>query len=484
MAWSWKSLRNHNTSEHVTSAGHLYRWHYKPRRPARSELSISANLPVDFCIAKENRFHRFAKRLGFASEFQTGDAEFDATYYIESDDPSLWHALGSADVRRSVYRIFAIGDTIRVAARRDRLTVAMAIATPDPDPYRANEIVRELLVIESRIAGALFPDGARSRTLARRANVASSAIAVSLVAALIAWVALPYRLIATGPMVEAALLFALVPIVSSLFLIRMLFAGSARGASVLGIFLLCGVAGAAVATCDVLYAANFYYDTSESAIAIQQIDGTEFDSGRNPRFYLLTADPSRPERTLRLPWGSSVDDRIHRGDEIRIEVHPGRLGFPWIEGYEVYFRTAESFERVAVDHQRKCDGGSLDDCLALGRLYHEGQGVPRDEARAADLLRRACDGAKCEACSDLGVHFENGLGVEADHARAAHLYDQACSAGVPVGCSNLAGMLIRGRGIPADWTRARELYESACAAGIASACESAGRLERAVSGAR
>jgi TPR repeat protein len=46
----------------------------------------------------------------------------------------------------------------------------------------------------------------------------------------------------------------------------------------------------------------------------------------------------------------------------------------------------------AVDAQ---DGPS---CLFLGRLYHIGDGVPRDEQRAINLLEKACNLGVQPAC--------------------------------------------------------------------------------------
>ena len=394
MAWGSKRWRN-STTDHVTSAGDSYRWHYETSsryRAARSKVSISANVPIDFRIAKENSFHRFAKWLSFASEFQTGDDKFDETYYIESDDASFWHLLGTPDVRRSVHRIFVWNGCTELAARHGRLTVTMARATPDPAVAEADDLVPHLLAIGSRIAEIPCSDGSRGRTLASSATVAMTTITGLGVAAVTVGGALPYQLVAKGPMIAAALFFALLPIVLALFVIQMRFAGSARGASVLGTFLAVGVAGTAVATYDALYAVNFYYDTAESRIATQRIDGTEVDSGRYRRYYLRTADPSRPNRTLRLPSSEYLNEFVHRGDEIRIEIHPGRLGFPWIGDYHVELRTQESFDRAAVVYRRECDRGSPGDCFFLGKAYREGRGVARDLALAAELFGCAATG--------------------------------------------------------------------------------------------
>jgi TPR repeat protein len=41
----------------------------------------------------------------------------------------------------------------------------------------------------------------------------------------------------------------------------------------------------------------------------------------------------------------------------------------------------------------------MDDCVALGSLYAEGDGVVKDAAKAKALFQKACDGGEPRACS-------------------------------------------------------------------------------------
>jgi TPR repeat protein len=62
-----------------------------------------------------------------------------------------------------------------------------------------------------------------------------------------------------------------------------------------------------------------------------------------------------------------------------------------------------------------------------------GQGVPRDEPRAAQLFREAAEGGIARAAYNLGVLYARGAGVPADAAQAAAWYERAARGGDPYG---------------------------------------------------
>jgi hypothetical protein len=103
-----------------------------------------------------------------------------------------------------------------------------------------------------------------------------------------------------------------------------------------------------------------------------------------------------------------------------------------------------------------------------------GQGVPKDPARARPIAERACSSGTLRACNVLALLFEHGDGGPKDEARAVELYERACSGGELRACANLASVRREGRlGQPRDPSRAAELYEKACSGGIAFACTGA-----------
>jgi TPR repeat protein len=170
---------------------------------------------------------------------------------------------------------------------------------------------------------------------------------------------------------------------------------------------------------------------------------------------------------------------------------------------------------------RACDRRDGSACLALARLYEEGTGVDKSDARATSLLGRACDVGSAEGCEriaarydvDRATHVETELAAELfaracaggrdeacfraarlfegrgrsssrtstsftlrsssdlrDDARAAALYARACDGGHAQACEDLALMCEGDRGVPRDRARAASLQQKACDGGIAVAC--------------
>ncbi|HEX8794430.1 MAG TPA: tetratricopeptide repeat protein [Polyangiaceae bacterium] len=126
--------------------------------------------------------------------------------------------------------------------------------------------------------------------------------------------------------------------------------------------------------------------------------------------------------------------------------------------------------------ERECDAGSADRCRRLAATYALGQGVDKDETRAAALYEHACDMKDASACVFAGQMYEFAHGVAKDDARAARFYERACDQQWAPGCYNLAIMYERGTGVPQDRARAADLYQVACTAGAKQACDKAREL--------
>ena len=60
-------------------------------------------------------------------------------------------------------------------------------------------------------------------------------------------------------------------------------------------------------------------------------------------------------------------------------------------------KSSEEAQRLTSE----CDQGKYASCVPLGRMYVDGRGVTKDEARAVALFQRACEGGVAEACAKL-----------------------------------------------------------------------------------
>ncbi len=105
-------------------------------------------------------------------------------------------------------------------------------------------------------------------------------------------------------------------------------------------------------------------------------------------------------------------------------------------------RAEQLWKRYAAEVEQGCEEGLNIVCSMAGSLYAEGKGVPKDPERAQKLRQRAADGLRevCEraldpgACSMVARMDEQGEGVERDLARAAVFYGQACQAKDEMAC--------------------------------------------------
>lgn len=79
--------------------------------------------------------------------------------------------------------------------------------------------------------------------------------------------------------------------------------------------------------------------------------------------------------------------------------------------------------------------------LYLAYAYLQGQGVPRDEARAFHWYGRAARNGIADAQYQLGLMYELGIGVAADQAEADYWYGQAVGQGFCPGELSAGGAL-------------------------------------------
>ena len=103
----------------------------------------------------------------------------------------------------------------------------------------------------------------------------------------------------------------------------------------------------------------------------------------------------------------------------------------------------------------------------LGQSYLKGEGVAKDEAKGAELIKKAA------ANSDhphiywyLGFMYQAGWGVERDYAKAVEWYRKSAEKGYRLGQNRLAQMYRDGLGVKQDYAKAAELFTKAAEQGM------------------
>jgi TPR repeat protein len=118
----------------------------------------------------------------------------------------------------------------------------------------------------------------------------------------------------------------------------------------------------------------------------------------------------------------------------------------------------------------QCDHGSMTSCSILGRSYALGRGVPKNLARATELLTKACAAGVNPACGRLGQ-----IAVEAhDDAKGYPLLLQACSGGWVEGC-RIAGTYAMLKPSPLA-PKVGDMFKRSCLGGQPEGCWSLGAV--------
>jgi len=91
---------------------------------------------------------------------------------------------------------------------------------------------------------------------------------------------------------------------------------------------------------------------------------------------------------------------------------------PFLKSAEAAAPVARRQVKSFVDLQRLADHGDADAQWQLGVRYHNGEGVPRDDARAMQWFLRAAEQGHVIAQATLGAYYWAGRGVPPDLSKA------------------------------------------------------------------
>ena len=99
--------------------------------------------------------------------------------------------------------------------------------------------------------------------------------------------------------------------------------------------------------------------------------------------------------------------------------------------------TAVSLHAAGCDTsglQKSCDAGDFESCDNLGLAYIgiklEECDLDKNYEKAFALFKKACDAGYVRACVNLGVAYRKGEGVKKDEPKAAKLYKKPAIAGI------------------------------------------------------
>jgi len=127
------------------------------------------------------------------------------------------------------------------------------------------------------------------------------------------------------------------------------------------------------------------------------------------------------------------------------------------------------YQTAYAEFLRLAQTGDSNAETALGILYDDGHGIPKDQSVAAMWYRKAAEKGNPQAQLNLGIHYEQGQGVEQDYAVAFGWYRKAAEQGYAPAQVALGTLYYRGRGVAQEKRQANAWFQRAAEQGNAAA---------------
>jgi TPR repeat protein len=132
--------------------------------------------------------------------------------------------------------------------------------------------------------------------------------------------------------------------------------------------------------------------------------------------------------------------------------------------------------KAARLYKQASDVGDAQATLNLGAMYYEGRGVAKNYAEALVLFRKAASLGDAQAMTNLGVMYGAGQGVMKDNAQSLHWLEQAADRGNSSALTFLAIRYEEGNGVAKNESEAARLYRKAVDLGNDQAMLNLGKL--------
>lgn len=146
--------------------------------------------------------------------------------------------------------------------------------------------------------------------------------------------------------------------------------------------------------------------------------------------------------------------------------------------YEQGNGVPKDYARAVNWYREAADQGDAEGQFRLGGMYYEGHGVPIDAVQVANWYRKAAEQGHSKAQYGLGVLYSNGDGIPKDHVEAANWYKKAAEQGLAIAQYALAWMYANGDGVPTDNIQAFMWWNLAAAQGFIGAKEHRSAIEK------
>lgn len=142
----------------------------------------------------------------------------------------------------------------------------------------------------------------------------------------------------------------------------------------------------------------------------------------------------------------AVDNKVGAGVSVQVEL---------------------TLEEKFAEMKRKAEAGDADTQVSLGYMYGQGEGIPKDAAKAVEWWQKAAAQGNAKAQTLLGWVYQSGEGIPKDAAKAVEWWQKAAAQGNAYAQTNLGEMHRDGEGVTKDAAKAVGWFQKAAAQGNA-----------------
>lgn len=134
-------------------------------------------------------------------------------------------------------------------------------------------------------------------------------------------------------------------------------------------------------------------------------------------------------------------------------------------------------ERQIKVWEETAEKGTPEDQYKLGKLYRDGDGMPKDPAAAAKWFRKAAEAGHPKAQYQLGLLYYDGIGVTQNFQEALKWFTMAAEQGNGNAQEKLGFMYWTGEGVQTNYVEAYKWLSLAAAEGEGKAAKGLKKLE-------
>jgi hypothetical protein len=290
-------------------------------------------------VRPETGRDRAGKTLRLNREVQTGDAEFDASTYLETDesDATVQRALAPAPMRASL-RSLLTGGLPFVRLGPDMVATRIGSTLTPPSPESIEQALQGLAGVATA-APRIDPSELRAPTR-MRGDLIAQATTVTFLVSIVAVYLLPIGYVDcwspvwdsdqnTGALASFTAWLTL-PVLCWVWM-----RGHSRSFRNYLTTVLLALLPLMLLGTELLFVGNALLDHGGVTPHEVVISRRRTSSGRRTHRYLFAPSWEPPGAEVRMQVAASTYRRFHPGDAVVLFTRPGALGWPWIERMEL-----------------------------------------------------------------------------------------------------------------------------------------------------